>query len=133
MQVLSDPPSSLASTVGPQRPSLPSQTRLLDRKYTIDDEFPADLPVGYDWFLQPASRQGFQRAVGALSATAALLLLGFVLWRVHHFLTLMLALGIILAIVAIAAAWKVGYSILVRVTSRPTVSNLRRPTFHLKN
>jgi hypothetical protein len=61
------------------------------------------------------------------------LLLGFTLWQVHNFLTLTLALGIILAIIAIAAALKVGYSILVRVTSEPTVHDLHRPSFHAKN
>jgi hypothetical protein len=99
----------------------------------VDDEFPADLPVGYDWFLQPASRQGFRRVVRASVATVAVLLLGFLLWSVHNFLTLTLALGIILAIVVIATAWKVIYSILVRVTSEPTVRDLRRPTLHVKN
>jgi hypothetical protein len=130
MQVLSDPPSSVASTSGPQPLSLPPQTRLLEHP---DDEFPADLPVGYDWFLQPASRQGFRRVVRVSVAIVALSLLGLLLWRVHNFLTLTFAQGIILAVVTIAAAWKVGYSILVRVTSEPTVRDLRRPTFHVKN
>jgi hypothetical protein len=133
MQVLSDPPASVASSAGPQRPSLPSQTRVLDREYTVDEEFPTDLPVGYDWFLQPASRQSFRRAVRALATTVAVLLLGYALWRVHNFLMSTLALGIILAIVVIAAACKVRYSILVRVTSEPSLRDLRRPTFHVKN
>jgi hypothetical protein len=133
MQVLSDPPLPIAGTADPQRSSLPSQAPSFDGEYMADAEFPAGLPMGYDWFLQPASRQSFRRIVKALAATVVVLLLGYALWRFHNFLTLTFALGIILAIVAIAAAWKVGYSILVRVTSEPTMRELRHPTFHAKN
>lgn len=41
-----------------------------------DPEFPSDLPVTYDWMLQPASQRSFRRRLGFFAASAALLIAG---------------------------------------------------------
>jgi hypothetical protein len=43
--------------------------------YVADEEFPADLPVDYDWMLQSASRRVSRRVLGVLVITAAVLLI----------------------------------------------------------
>jgi hypothetical protein len=133
MQVLSDPPSSVGSAAGPRPPVRPPKTRPLNREYAGDDEFPRDVPVGYDWFLQPASRRGFRRRVAAVAGSVTSLLLGFLLWRTHNLSLLVAALGIVLAILAIAAVWTLGSSIRPEAPSEPTVRDLHRPPFHLKS
>ena len=40
------------------------------------EEFPADLPVGYDWILQPASQRTSRRALHFFAVTVAVLLIG---------------------------------------------------------
>ena len=53
-------------------------------QYVADEEFPADLPVDYDWMLQPASRRVSRRVLGLLVITAAVLLIVVSFYMVHR-------------------------------------------------
>lgn len=133
MQVLSDLPFSVESVPSAGYPPPRLEEQPLNRECTGDEEFPADLPVKYDWFLQPASRRGFRRAVRILVATVTLLSFGLLLWGVYKFPMLTLVLGIALAVVVIAAAIWMVFSVIGGLRSEPSWSDLRRPTFHLKS
>jgi hypothetical protein len=47
----------------------------VDLHYVADDEFPPDLPVTYDWMLQPASQRASRRVLGLVAVTVAALLI----------------------------------------------------------
>jgi hypothetical protein len=132
MQVSADLPLSAEKVPALSHPAQRVQRQLLDREYTGDEEFPADLPVEYDRLLQPASGRSFRRAVSVSAATLAVLLCGLSLWGVHRFPKLTLALGIVLSIVVIAAACRVAFSALVSARSKPAWHDLPHQTFHLK-
>jgi hypothetical protein len=44
-------------------------------QYVADEEFPPDLPVTYDWTLQPASWRASPGALGLVAVTVAVLLI----------------------------------------------------------
>ncbi len=47
----------------------------ISSEYVFDEEFPSDLPVTYDWMLQPASQRALHRALRWLGVTVAAVLL----------------------------------------------------------
>jgi hypothetical protein len=49
----------------------------------IDEEFPSDLPVSYDWMLQPASRRTPRRALGLVAVAVVVLLILVSVYLVH--------------------------------------------------
>ncbi|MFY9949014.1 MAG: hypothetical protein WA261_19095 [Candidatus Sulfotelmatobacter sp.] len=101
MRVSSDLPYSVRDVPALRRPSQAPELQQFDHQSSADQEFPANIPVGFDWFLQPGSRIGFRRTVRALSIAFALFLAGFLLWRGHNSLTFPLALVVVLAILVI--------------------------------
>jgi hypothetical protein len=44
-------------------------------RYVADEEFPQDLPVTYDWMLQPASQRASRRVLRLVAVTVAALLI----------------------------------------------------------
>jgi hypothetical protein len=101
MRVSSDLPYSVRDVPALRRPSQAPELQQFDHQSSADQEFPSNIPVGYDWFLQPGSRIGFRRTVRALSIAFALFLAGFLLWRGHNSLTFPLASVVVLAILVI--------------------------------
>lgn len=98
MRVSSDLPYSVREVPALRRPSQAPEVQQFDCRSSADQEFPLNIPVGYDWFLQIGSRNGFRRTVRALSIAFTLFLVGFLLWRGHNSLTFPLALVAVLAI-----------------------------------
>jgi hypothetical protein len=62
--------------------SIPVEREQLHIPDLEDEEFPADLPVKYDWYFQPASRLSLRRALGFLLATVAALVLSVSIYSV---------------------------------------------------
>ena len=52
--------------------------------FCIDEEFPADLPVLYDWTLQPAFRRSLRRALRFLAVTIAALITSALSYLVYN-------------------------------------------------
>jgi len=47
----------------------------VEPQYVEDEEFPLNLPLKYDWMLQPASRPNISSALGIITAVVAVLLI----------------------------------------------------------
>lgn len=88
---------SVSSVVFAER-ALPVQPQ-----YVPDEEFPADLPVQYDWMLQPASQRSFRRAVGFLAGAGAGLLIAVSLCLVYRPPVWMVSVSVGLAVVVLVA------------------------------
>jgi len=52
--------------------------------HCVEEEFPTDLPVDYDWMLQPASRRTSRRALSFVAVTLAVLLIAISVLVVHN-------------------------------------------------
>lgn len=101
MRVSSDLPYSVHDVPALRFPPQAPEVQQFDRQDSADQEFPLNIPVGYDWFLQPGSRSGFRRIVRAVSIAFTLFLVGFLFWQGHNSLTFPLALVVLLAILVI--------------------------------
>lgn len=55
--------------------ALLSGAKELESQYVEDEEFPSNLPLEYDWMLQPASRPNTSRVLGVVAAMVAVLLI----------------------------------------------------------
>ncbi len=49
----------------------------------VDEEFPSDLPVSYDWMFQPASQRRPRRALGFVAVAVAVFLIIVSVYLVH--------------------------------------------------
>jgi hypothetical protein len=132
MQVSSELPLSAGSVPALSSPHQRAQRQSAKREYVGDEEFPADLPVEYDRLLQPVSGHAFRWTTSLLLATFALLLSGLSFWGFHKFPKVTIGLGVALATVAIAKAFRVAFSRL-GANSEPAWRDLPRPNFHLKS
>ncbi|MGB8583206.1 MAG: hypothetical protein WCD47_20480 [Candidatus Sulfotelmatobacter sp.] len=101
MRVSSDLPYSVRDVPALRRPSQTPEVQQFERQVSADQEFPLNIAVGYDWFLQPGSTSGFRRTVRAVSIAFTLFLAGFLLFRGHNSQTFPLALVFVLAILVI--------------------------------
>jgi hypothetical protein len=63
-----------------------------------DEEFPPDLPVNYDWILQPASQRRFRRALGFLAVAVGALLLSAFSYLVYRLPGLIVPLCVVLTV-----------------------------------
>ena len=56
----------------------------LEGRFVEDEEFPSDLPLQYDWMLQPASRRTSRHALGLVAVVVALTLIAISAFFVHR-------------------------------------------------
>jgi hypothetical protein len=132
MQVSSELPFTGESVPALSSPHQQAQGLSANREYFGDEEFPADLPVEYDRLLQPVSGRAFRWTASLLVATLALLLSGLSFWGFPKFPKVTIGLGVALATVAIAKAFRMAFSRL-GANSEPAWRDLPRPNFHLKS
>jgi len=52
--------------------------------YVEDEEFPADLPVTYDWMLQPASQRTSRRVLGFIAVMIVAVMVAGSVFVVHN-------------------------------------------------
>jgi len=72
MEVSSEPPMAPESV---QSVLFAERTQPIELHYAADEEFPPDLPVTYNWMLQPASQRGSRRVLSVVAVTLAALLI----------------------------------------------------------
>jgi hypothetical protein len=72
-------------------------------QYVVDEEFPPDLPVTYDWMLQPASQLRFRRGLGFLAVIVAALLISVSFYLVRRLPSLTVPISAGLAVIVLVA------------------------------
>jgi len=80
MQVSSDLTSAAKSFPAV---SLSEGARPTEELYVEDEEFPADLPVDYDWMLQAGAQQKSRRILGVVVVMLAALVLAVSVYVLH--------------------------------------------------
>jgi hypothetical protein len=64
-------------------PALFAGTESIEGRFVEDEEFPSDLPVGYDRLLQPESRRTSHRVLGLVLVIVAVTLIAVSAFLVH--------------------------------------------------
>ncbi|MGA7906833.1 MAG: hypothetical protein WCA16_05435 [Candidatus Sulfotelmatobacter sp.] len=86
-----------------------------------DDEFPPDLPVTYDWVLQPASQRSLRRALRFLAITVAVLVLAAICSFAYRLPRLIAPIALGMAVVVlVAVGFRVFSSVFGGVSPAPS-------------
>jgi uncharacterized membrane protein len=96
--------------------------------YVADEEFPQDLPVTYDWMLQPASQRASPRVLRLVAVTvAALLIIASFLLVLRPARIVPISVGLAVVLLAVAFRALLAPEVSSERVRKRNVSSARQP------